>query len=481
MVDLNEILKHPAFVNVIEEGISKIPEGLEEYEPFLVDADPAIIDWVVLSQEENKEDFKITLLEEGKVNYVGPVKGYKIVSLNEVRLRLQNGFTAYIFLDKLSSNKSIRQVLKDLRENILFVMELEYEIKKGRENKPKHKLEIEKDIRIIIKDYFPVMGEKVAEEKLLELKDLMPKTWLFDLHILSIGINIYATDARYDLIKLYLPRVLGLYAVPVRKANKYNHILQFTYPGTGKTQFYLSYLNVFNMDFESRFPTRARAVYNGATGEYGIVFVKDYIVIDAFDKALKVKELKEDFFSYAESGMSEGKWTAEVSSAKGKKERNIERRRYVGFALLGNIDKDLLKVANIDVTIKYPDTLSFLEAFLESRDVESNHRDALRDRLSIVDINTTQITLAKYILPKILLAPYLIAMKDYTQNQINKTVVNADEATKNLDSRRYNYAVMIAKKLRAFGIEPAEELARALVAGRWDWYTKIDESVIKPE
>jgi hypothetical protein len=481
MIDVNEILKHPAFINVIEGGVSKIPEGLEEYEPFLVDADPAIIDWVVLSQEENKEEFKIALLEDGKVTYVGPIVGYKIVSLNEVRLRLQNGFTAHIYLDKLSSNKSIRQVLKDLKENILFVMQLEYIVKKGRENKPKHKLEIEKDIKIIVKDYFPVMGEKAAEEKLLELKALMPKTWLFDLHVLGIGINIYATDARYDLIKLYLPRILGLYTVPIRKANKYNHILQFTYPGTGKTQFYLAYLNVFNMDFESRFPTRARAIFNGATGEYGIVFVKDYVVIDAFDKALNLKDLRNEFFSYAESGLSEGKWSSEVSSTKGKKGRSIERRRYVGFAFLGNIDRDLLNIANIDVTIKYPDTLKFLEAFLESRDLESTHRDALRDRLSIVDINTTRITLARYILPKILLAPYLMALKDYTQKQIYNTTVDEKEATKDLDSRRYNYGVMIAKKLRALGIEPAEEVARALVAGQWDWYTKIDESVIKPD
>jgi hypothetical protein len=481
MVDINEVLKHPAFVNVIEGGISKIPEGLEEYEPFLIDADPDIIDWVVLSQEENKEDFKISLLEDGKIRYVGPIRGYKVVSLNEIRIRLQNSFVAHIFLDKLSSNKSIRQVLRDLKENILFTMELEYEIKKGREDKPKHKLDIEKDIRIYVRDYFPVMGEKVAEEKLLELKDLMPKTWLFDLHLLGIGINAYASDARFDLIKLYSPRVLSLYAVPVRKANKYNHILQFTYPGTGKTQFYLAYLNIFNMDFESRFPTRARAIFNGATGEYGLVFVKDYIVIDAFDKALKLKDQRNEFFSYSESGMSEGKWPIEVSSAKNKKSYTIERRKYVGFTFLGNIDKDLLNVANIDVSLKYPDTIRFLETFLESRDVESNHRDALRDRLSIIDINTTKITLAKYILPKILLAPYLIALKDYTQRQIYDVSVNVDEATRDLDSRRYNYSIMIAKKLRALGIEPAEEVARALVAGQWDWYTKIDESVIKPE
>jgi len=38
---------------------------------------------------------------------------------------------------------------------------------------------------------------------------------------------------------------------------------------------------------------------------------------------------------------------------------------------------------------------------------------------------------------------------------------------------------MIAKKLRALGIEPAEEIARALVAGEWDWYKHIDDSIIK--
>ncbi len=135
----------------------------------------------------------------------------------------------------------------------------------------------------------------------------------------------------------------------------------------------------------------------------------------------------------------------------------------------------------MDALTKYPDTIKFLEAFLDSRGVESNHRDALRDRLSIIDINDTRITLAKYILPKILLAPYLIALKEYTQKQIYSVSVNEGEVTENLDSRRYNYGVMIAKKLRALGIEPAEEVARALVSCQWDWYTKIDDSVIKLE
>jgi len=399
-IDLNEILKYPGFVNIIEGGVSKLPEGLEEYEPFLADADKEIIDNVVLSQEENKEDFLITLIEEGKVKYIGTIKSYKMISLNDVRVRLQNNLVAHILLDELESNKTIRRVLKDLRENILFVMDIEYKVREGVEVTDIRKLKVDKDIILIVKDYFPVMGEKVAEERLLELKDLMPKTWLFDLHVLGTGINIYDKEARFDLIRLYLPRVLSFYTVPNRRATKYNHVLQFTYPGTGKTQFYLFYLNIFNIDFESRLLSRARAVFNGATGEYGVVFYKDYIVIDAFDKSLKRTDLRDDFFSYAESGMSDGKWNVEVSSMKTKKKYNIEKRRYVGFIFLGNIDKDLLNYSNLSEISNYPTTLKFLEQFLESRGVESNHRDAFRDRLSIVDINTIQITLSKYILPK---------------------------------------------------------------------------------
>ena len=478
MIDINEILSHPAFVNVIESGSSKIPAELDEFEPFLADADRDIIDYVLLSLEENKDEFKITLLEEEKVKYIGTIKSYKIISLNKVMLRLQNNLIVYIILDKLESNKTLRQILKDIKENILFAMDIELEIKKGRENKSKSDLNIEKDIRLVVKDYFPVMGEKVAEEKLLELKDLMPETWLFDLHVLGIGINIYDKNAREKLMRLYLPRVLGFYTVPVRKANKYNHVLQFTYAGTGKTQFYLSYSNIFNIDFESRLPTRAHLVYNASTGEYGPIFLRDYVIIDSFDKAIN-KNTFEQFYSYAEAGLSNGKWTVESASMKSKKRYQLDKKRFVGFAFLGNIDKDKLDYSDLGEIMQYETMRNFLDSFLKSKGISANDRESFINRLSIVDINEANITIDKYILPKILTAPYLIALKDYTQKQIYNVNVNENEATKDLEKRLYNYGIMIAKKLRALGIEPAEEIAHALVAGKWDWYKYIDESIIK--
>jgi hypothetical protein len=478
MVDIDEILKHPAFVNIIERGVPKIPEELDEFEPFLADADKEIINYVLLSLEDNKDEFKITLLEEGKITYIGTIRNYKIISLNKIMLRLQNGFNVYIILDKLESNKTIRQVYKDIKENILFVMDIELEIKEDKKNKNKADLNMEKDTILIVKDYFPIMGEKVAEERLLELKELMPETWLFDLHVLGIGINVYNKEAREKLIRLYLPRILGFYIVPIRKANKYNHILQFTYAGTGKTQFYLSYLNVFNINFESRLPTRAHLVYNASTGEYGPIFLKDYVVIDSFDKAINKKSF-EKFFSYTEAGLSNGKWTVETSSMKTKKKYSIDKKRFVGFAFLGNIDKDKLNYTNLGEMLQYKTMRDFLESFLKSKGIPKNDIDGFIDRLSIVDINETNITIDKYILPKIITAPYLITLKEYTQNQIYKVNIDENIASKDLEKRLYNYGIMIAKKLRALGIEPAEDIARELVKGSWDWYKYIDESVIK--
>jgi hypothetical protein len=266
--------------------------------------------------------------------------------------------------------------------------------------------------------------------------------------------------------------------VPIRKSNKYNHILQFTYPGTGKTQFYLSYLNIFNINFESRLPTRAHLVYNASTGEYGPIFLRDYVVIDSFDKAIN-KDNFERFFSYAEAGLSNGKWTVEVASMRTKKKYNIDKKRFVGFAFLGNIDKSKLDYSKLGEVLSYKTMRDFLEAFLKSKGISSNDIDGFINRLSIVDINEINITIDKYILPKILTAPYLIALKDYTQDQIYRVEVDESIASDGLDKRLYNYGIMIAKKLRALGIEPAEDIARELVKGSWDWYKYIDESIIK--
>jgi hypothetical protein len=118
----------------------------------------------------------------------------------------------------------------------------------------------------------------------------------------------------YPTFRVSLPRLISLFKVLVRQDyTSAIHLIQFTIPSTGKTTTMLKLKNVFNIGIVSGAPSLAKLIYNATTQEYGLVFARDYVVIDEFDKTYDVfvQGENKNALGALNTGMGAGIWPRE--------------------------------------------------------------------------------------------------------------------------------------------------------------------------
>ncbi|MFH7902924.1 MAG: BREX system Lon protease-like protein BrxL [Candidatus Aenigmatarchaeota archaeon] len=430
-------------------------ELLDSYLPFLSDnVDNDVIESIILSLPSKVHLFEAKLEDEGEIDYIGRVLEIKVKE-SAVLVKLQNNLKAIIY-----PSGSIKRydIVKTLQDSDLLYMHLV--IRRGRKIN---------GTNIVVKEFFPLIKKEADLSYILAYKNDNNKTnW--ELFLEAIGLQ-----PKKELLAIYLPRFISIFKVPIgANMNYYNHVLQLTLPATGKTTFYVNLKFVSNVEIFTTFPSRARLVMDARAGRFGSVFLRDIIVIDAFDKNLDRQKF-EDFFQHVETGLSNAIWSIEKSSSK----ESHEQKRHVGFVFLGNLEGKLDLGRLVGENIK--NMRKYLQNIMEMRGIPKSSINAFVDRLAIVDINDTSIDVYKYSTGYMMKGPFLATFLRYLQRCANEASIDTSKIT--LDKRYSIYAIRIAKILKALDIEPAEELAVKLVSGEWNWQEIIQssESNVKKE
>jgi len=441
----------------VDQTIKKaVPNEFYYYLPFLSKVSEETLEAIKLSLPQNKIDFEAKLYEDGEVTYIGRLSRLEFdKNRGIVIVHLQNNEKVLLYPKYL--NKKPSEIINDLKNAELVYFELR--LRRGKKYKKTN----------IVVSYYDVLAKEKADinEILAYKKSIQLKNW----EMLLASVGIIPTINGKELLGLYLPRIISLFRVQTPAQNSYNHVLQFTLPGKGKTMFYSKLALVWNMEVLTRLPSRARLIADARGGKLGLVFLRRIIVIDAFDKELGNRQNLEEFFTSIETGMANALWSLEKSST-------IELRqeyKETGFVFLGNIEGTLDFMNMVQNQLRT--TRDYLRNLLEKEGINKGLINAFLDRLAIVDINDSDIDLKDHVQDKIMKASYLKALLSYIEEEANKVQIDTNKIQ--LKGRYYTYAIRVAKILRALEIEPAEELANALVKGEWNWYDLIKSETNK--
>jgi len=363
-----------------------------------------------------------------------------------IEIWLQNGLPCYLIPFSLPFNgkKEPEEIVDELMQSSLVGLQLVLNQKGS----------------IIVKDYV-TLSTKINYEK---ANELLKKYKPWQLFLEGVGIQ-----ANLQTLRLYLPRILSLFKLGLDpKANSAFHVIQLTQPGKGKTTFYSILKNIYNIEIFTSFPSKARLIMDARSGALGVVYLRDIVVIDAFDKNLD-KTDAEDFFSMIETGLANGIWTREKATAGSISSDN---RRDVGFSFLGNIEGQMLD--KHDISSDNANAREILFKIMTGKGLGEGLVKAFLDRIAIVDVCDTDLVLKRYLTGKYLKANVMKALKYIVESKAINQEVDRKEFD-NLDTRMYYHALRVAKLLYALGInvEKIEDFAISLVEGDIRHWEKI--------
>jgi hypothetical protein len=266
----------------------------------------------------------------------------------------------------------------------------------------------------------------------------------------AIGYNFV-----YQTFRVSLPRLISLFKVLVRQDyTSAIHLIQFTIPSTGKTTTMLKLKNVFNIGIVSGAPSLAKLIYNATTQEYGLVFTRDYVVIDEFDKTYDVfvQGENKNALGALSIGMGSGVWPRE----KYTREDITKIYRYTTLIFFGNIAGKLLKeVGNYR---------EYMFKFLTQK-WDEGMVEAFLDRVAIIDLYDGDRVNA-YLHEKIPNASILKGIFTLLEKKAREIATN-EKRTFGLSGRRDVQALQVYSVLRALGVNEslAEDFAKYLVLG----------------
>jgi hypothetical protein len=212
-------------------------------------------------------------------------------------------------------------------------------------------------------------------------------------------------------------------------------------------------MNILNIGYISGgLPTPAKLVYHSAKNAFGMVYTKDYIVLDEFEKSLSNKEKAIEFISALQSGLAKGIWVRETHTP----EHLQEIRRDVGFLFFGNIEGKILKeVGNYR---------EYVRKLLKDKLEEEGMIDTFLDRIAINDLYSGQ-SIIPFAHKRIYAAPIVKGVFEYLNDLAGTIEVKNKDF--GLSSRHEFQAKQIYKVLRALGVNEslAEDLAKYMVIG----------------
>jgi len=226
--------------------------------------------------------------------------------------------------------------------------------------------------RFIIKDVEVLAGHvntKAAEEILSELRPI-------DALLLGFGILPNDTTRR-----LFLPRFIPLFSYDGRPV----HVLQFTQPDAGKTEYAVRLEAVFNFRHFTEFPSAAKLIADARTGSLGAVFTSKGITIDEFDKVNKQRfEAVYDVFL---TGLEQGVWRRGSQTVK---MQSLEGNANIPFIFFGNTTNEAVNTFEFAENTRHE-----VENIINVR-LDFNIRPFLH-RLAIVDVVNEYIPISRYL------------------------------------------------------------------------------------
>jgi len=280
------------------------------------------------------------------------------------------------------------------------------------------------------------------------------KKLLEEKHPILTMVEALGFKPRYQTIRAVLPRLISLFKIPIEPYyTSAIHLLQFTIPATGKTTTAFKLSNILNLEVVIGLPSPAKLIYNASTQEFGLVFLRDFVVMDEFDKGFTDKQNAYQFFSIVEGGMATGRWVRE----KYTKKAISEMRKDTTLIFYGNLEGKLLK--------EIEDTRDYLRKFLESKFESEAVPSAFIDRLAIVDIYD-ELPLVKFTHNKIVPSPILRGLFEV----LTQRALEVKSQDFGLSGRRELQARQVYKVLVALNVDQqfAYEMTKAIVLGTLD-------------
>lgn len=287
---------------------------------------------------------------------------------------------------------------------------------------------------IFIHKIRPLHGVTNVEKarEILETVDLTP------LEILTIGMGYKWSK---HVMRLMLPRFFawlrGFDGRPI-------HVIQFTQPNSGKTTFGLRSETLFNFEYLNEVPTKARLIMDSRSGELGIVYLRDGIVFDEFDKwhisIVRVSQVYENLLT----GMEQGKWVRGTTKAVAEAP---DVRRWLPILFMGNLG-EMAEFRQL--------RLDFVSTFSSMLNVDVS---PLCDRVSLIDVCTQEIPVTEYVTNKVLPDSVIRGIVKVVQGNIKE----CDESSLKGRAKRHSNVILAA--LRALGFDPNPEDIDTLVAG----------------
>jgi len=245
---------------------------------------------------------------------------------------------------------------------------------------------------------------------------------------------------------LFLPRLMSLFkgfksahqSIPVHPI----HILQFTEPNSGKTEFAVRASSVANYEYMGgELPTLTRLVYDARSGAIGAVGLRDGVILDEFDKktANDLVKLTTDLRAML-TGMEQCVWSRSAGA------KGIEIRKCVNFIFFGNVPPFLRGSTTREKIVNYYNVSGM---------------DALIDRITIVDMWQTPIDIAEYLIHRIMPNYILRGMIEYLQSQLKPLELEVEVG----GSRAPRHALNVKSLLSVLGVKLPDDTIKNLVLG----------------
>jgi len=201
---------------------------------------------------------------------------------------------------------------------------------------------------------------------------------LTPLDALLLGFGITPSDITR---RLFLPRFIPLFSYDGRPI----HVLQFTQPDSGKTEFAVRLEAIFNFRHFTEFPSAAKLIADARTGSLGAVFTSKGITIDEFDKVNKQRfEAVHDVFL---TGLEQGVWRRGSQTVK---MQSLEGNANIPFIFFGNTTSEPAGTLECNENSRYE-----VETAILTR-LDFNIKPFLH-RLAIVDVVKEYYPISRYL------------------------------------------------------------------------------------
>lgn len=289
---------------------------------------------------------------------------------------------------------------------------------------------------------------------------------LTPLEALIYGFGLYVTP---ETLRLFYPRILPLFAYD----GKPIHVIQFTQPDSGKTEFAVRLETIFNFKHFTEFPSPAKLIADARTGSLGAVFTSKGITIDEFDKVNKQRF--ENAYDVFLTGLEQGVWRRGSQTMKAI---SLEGTANIPFLFFGNV------LDEPNQTFEYSQNSRHEAEIIIQRRLDFNLKPFLH-RIAIVDVLKEYIPITRYLLQNkdgivgVLPDSVIRGIIKLTYKNIKMKYVNENALVQGR-LRRHTEAVLNVTNALC-NADVSEDTISRIVAGETDIWELFDKNKIKQD